>query len=106
MAKPTGQKQIKHGHEYWQSHIDAWQQSGLTRAAYCKHNDLNLQTFAYWKHRFKAGSPAVRLVQLPAQRQTEQCALRLVIAGGFAIEVADNFSASTLVRLVEVVRGL
>lgn len=36
---------------FWQSHIEAWQSSGLTQAAYCKENDLIIHRFGYWKRK-------------------------------------------------------
>jgi hypothetical protein len=30
----------------WRQHIDAWQRSGLSQAAYCKQQQLNARTFA------------------------------------------------------------
>ncbi|WP_346344959.1 IS66 family insertion sequence element accessory protein TnpA [Gluconobacter kondonii] len=33
------------GREYWQQHYDAWQMSGLTRAAYCREHSLVPRSF-------------------------------------------------------------
>jgi hypothetical protein len=27
---------------YWQTHLDAWRQSGLSQASYCKQRDLSV----------------------------------------------------------------
>ena len=37
---------------FWQSHIEAWQNSGLSQAAYCKETDLIIHRFGYWKRKF------------------------------------------------------
>ena len=37
----------------WQSHIESWQASKLTQAAYCKQSDINLATFTYWRTKLK-----------------------------------------------------
>jgi len=31
-----------------QSHVKAWQQSGLTKTGYCGQQGLNLKTFSRW----------------------------------------------------------
>ena len=36
------------GAPFWQLHIAAWQQSGLTQKAYCEHQELRYSTFGYW----------------------------------------------------------
>lgn len=108
MAKPTGQKQIKHGREHWQAHIKAWQASGITRTVYCRQHNLNVGTFAYWRHRLKTDSAPVKLVQIAtgATRQSERETLRLVVDDLFAIEVTDSFNPATLARVIKVVRDL
>jgi hypothetical protein len=87
----------------------AWQESEMTQAAYCEHNDLNLKTFAYWRHRLKNGSRAVKLVQIAAPQANPMHntfgSLKLIVDGRFAIEVSDGFDPSTLARIVEVVQG-
>jgi len=32
----------------WQHHIDSWKTSGLSRAKFCRENDLNYSVFNYW----------------------------------------------------------
>ncbi|MCP1237156.1 transposase [Gluconobacter kondonii] len=36
------------GQDYWQQHYDAWQMSGLTRAAYCREHGLVPRSFRRW----------------------------------------------------------
>jgi len=90
--------------------MDAWQESGMTQAAYCQHNDLNLKTFAYWRHRLKNGSRAVKLVQIAAPQanpmHNTSGSLKLIVDGRFAIEVSDGFNPTTLAQLVKAVRGV
>ncbi len=33
---------------YWTRHIKAWQASGSSRSAYCRHHDLKLHQLTYW----------------------------------------------------------
>ncbi|WP_294042793.1 IS66 family insertion sequence element accessory protein TnpA [Thiolapillus sp.] len=47
------------GASFWQSHIAAWQQSGLTQKAYCEHQELRYSTFGYWVRKLRrAAEPA------------------------------------------------
>lgn len=37
----------------WKAHIEAWQHSGGTQAAYCREHDLTDKVFSLWKRRFQ-----------------------------------------------------
>ena len=39
-------------HQYWQSHLDKWSDSGLNQAEYCRQNSLKPHQFGYWKKNF------------------------------------------------------
>ena len=39
---------------HWQHHIDHWQASGLSCAAYCRQHDLSYDCFIYWRRKFHA----------------------------------------------------
>ena len=108
MSEQSRQKQIKHGREHWQAHMEAWQRSGLSRAAYCRQHGINKNTFAYWRHRLKENAAPVKLVQLPTGtvKQAEKASLRLVVNDRISIDVSDGFQPETLSRVLEVVRGL
>lgn len=40
---------LRERHDYWRPHIEAWQQSDLSAAAYCKQQALNCDQFYYWR---------------------------------------------------------
>ena len=41
---------------YWQTHVERWQASGLSQAAYCRTQALTLRTFRHWITRVRAPS--------------------------------------------------
>ena len=108
MEEITQQEEIKDKREYWRAHSEAWQKSGQTQGEYCKRHGLSLKTFAYWRRRFKADSPAVKLVRLPAGSIDQQTssALRVMVDGRYTIEVLDGFNPATLGRVLEVLKRL
>ncbi len=108
MEKLTRQEHNKQRREHWQSHIKAWQASGVTRKVYCQQHDLNVGTFSYWRHRLKKASNTIHLVQLPtvSKSQPQHFSLRLVVNDQVAIEVSDGFNPTTLSRVIDVVRSL
>ena len=68
---------------FWNDHIEAWQASGLSQAAYCRQHGLNPGTFAGRLREYRAGpapaAPAlipIRVEPAPAAR-AEPLILRL-----------------------------
>ncbi len=105
MAETRRRTSSKQKQQSWKSHSNAYQESGLTQAAYCKQNKLSLKTFAYWRHMLKTDVTPVKLVQLPIPLPQPCGALRLVV-NGYVIEVGEGFRASALSELVCVLREL
>jgi len=104
MAETKHKKTRQQNRQYWQQHDEACRRSGLTREEYCSRNNLNIKTFAYWRHRLKTQAGPVKLVLLPSAVQKES-ALRLVV-NGCGIEVSEGFNAATLAEVVCVLRRL
>jgi hypothetical protein len=104
MAETNQRKSSKQKRQYWQSHDEACRRSGLSRIEYCRGHNLNVKTFAYWRHRLKEEAVPVRLVQLPTA-VPPAAAVRLVV-NGCGIEVGDGFNAQTLAEVVCVLRRL
>jgi len=104
MVERKRRKRSEQKRQYWQAHNEACRTSGLTRAEYCRQHNVNLKTFAYWRHRLQTEAVPVRLVQLPPAVQ-QSAAVRLVV-NGCGIEVSDGFNAQTLAEVVCVLRRL
>jgi len=94
----------------WQSHLQAWASSGLSRAEYCRRRDLSYHAFKYWEKKLlREKNPLPAFVSVPAVR-LEQAALvrkgsaklRVTLGDRYRIEVDDDFSSATLSRLISV----
>ena len=44
----TNEARIAH----WKHHVDQWQASGLSGAAYCQQHQLTYHCFIYWRRKF------------------------------------------------------
>lgn len=40
---------------HWQAHIEAWQQTPQSQAAYCRAHQLSQHQFSYWKRKLQSG---------------------------------------------------
>jgi hypothetical protein len=104
----------KRKRDYWSSHIERWQESGLSQSDYCRENDLKDHQFVYWKKRIiQAEETAVRFVSLNLDPLTNKqplqgpgCTLRLVVSNGLKIEVEAGFDPNLLKQLIIALRGV
>jgi hypothetical protein len=82
--------------------VAGYEESGLTRRAYCKQRGIALTTLDYYRRRGKAepGWVAVKVEGEPASST-----LTVVLGNGRRIEVSGDFSEAALARLVRVVEG-
>lgn len=87
--------------EYWLNHIEAWQSSGLSQAAYCRQQGLNSHSFVarlsgYRKSRLVAASALIPIqVQAPVSAP-----LVLHHDKGHRLELPQAISASWLAELL------
>lgn len=38
-------------HDFWKTHVEQWQQGGLSQSAYCRRHGLKANSFYYWRRR-------------------------------------------------------
>ena len=114
MAKSptTQQNRTNNTPRHWQVHVGAFQQSGLTRAEYCRQHKLSYHTLAYWQRKLSASQAAdngITLVPVPFKAiinqhsvEPAQTALKIILPDRIAVEVGENFSSATLIRILSV----
>jgi len=98
----------KSKHQYWQSHILSWQQSGLSQRSYCVSNRLALSTFSYWKRKIgKNQNQQTRFYPLTIQpdnipvKEDLRSGLRLLLSDTrYQIELENEFSSASLKKLL------
>ncbi len=93
---------------HWLAHVKAQKKSGLNRTEYCKQYRLSYHAMTYWAGKIQT-APEIKttLVPVPIKRDTrryssgtDQVSLRVNLPGKISVEVGDNFSTSTLNRLL------
>ena len=94
--------------KFWQLHINAWQQSGISQADFCRRHGLNIKIFGYWKRKLYSRPEGVSFV--PVAIKTSHTAyvktgssLRVVTSNGLSIEIGDGFNPATLRLLLDTI---
>lgn len=111
MSKSNNVQDQREKQNFWLTHIDAWKESGLSQAEYCRRHILKSYQLSYWINRkpHRVNSlPA--LVEIPIRESVPQIVhapgLQLVTKYGEQININDNFSAESLEKVVLVLRRL
>jgi hypothetical protein len=95
--------------KFWEDHLRAWRESGLTQAGYCRKHGLSDKSFLYWKKRLAGARLSVSLVEVPAFQATPVLPgcrpLRLMLGNRYGIEIERGFDEETLGRLLQVLEG-
>lgn len=106
--------------KFWEDHVEQWQNSGSSVAAYCREHDLKWFQLHYWKKKFanietaETSHPKLRLVPIglggsnrtydsKVQRKGNS-GLRLTI-DGIVVDLDDDFDRGTLKDVVRIIRG-
>ena len=94
---------------FWRQHISNCEHSPLNQKQYCSKNGLALSTFSYWKKKVgKRGQETPRFYPLTVRQlppspnnQADHSGLSLTLNNSKCrIELAENFSASCLKKLI------
>ena len=98
-----------HNRRCWHAHVEALEQSGLSRAEYCRQHKLSYHAMTYWCKRISRKKESQsNLVPVPfhylqnQQVQPIREPLRLILSEKLSIEIGDNFSEHTLTKLLSV----
>ena len=109
---------------FWQEHLRAWSESGLTQVAYCRQHQLSRAAFGWWKRQLR-GKPRVRKGRTAAKQpqRDRQTAVQFVevqrgpdictggspavyevlLSQGRAIRIGHDFDPDVLRRLIATV---
>ena len=109
MHKETSsQENHCYNQQIWKAHVDAWRRSNLSIAEYCRRHNLSHHALRYWKKKNeRADDAGVTLVPVPLPKTihghslNRQASLKVEVGNRFKIEVGDDFTATTLIRLVK-----
>ena len=109
MAEQTRKEAKK---QFWKSHIEAWENSGLSQIEYCRQHDLVRCRFTYWKGKLDKKSEPVTFVPVFKKMErhpgppSNRPPIKLIVNGGYQIEIGDGFSPETLSTLLHTLGGL
>ena len=93
--------------QYQQEHIEAWQASGLSQAAYCREYELNAKTFGNWLRIYRIERKDSQMpVMIPLAINAELSSvhshsLYLRCSGGHTLELPTDVPPQWLSELLK-----
>jgi hypothetical protein len=87
----------------WRQHIDAWQCSGLSQAAYCAEQHLNVRTFTARLSDYRKSAPAGSAALIPVHIEPSAPVATAIVfthAQGHRLEFPASVSASWVAELL------
>jgi len=103
MPKELSGQETASSNKIWQTHIKAWEKSGLSGKEYCRQRQLSYHAFVYWKKKLGLRQPTATFF-LPVPTNLHQgdtgSGLKIEVGNRFKIEVPDGFTARTLARVI------
>lgn len=96
-------------HTQWQQHINDWQQSSLSQAAFCKAHQLSYHQFIYWRQKLLSQSsdtpatPSKQLVPvhcIPEATAVAAEGLSLILPNGVRIHGIGSTNLTLACQLV------
>ncbi len=96
-------------HDFWQTHVLQWQESGLTQAAYCRQQALSAHNFSYHKRKLAGTSDTATdasggfaNVRLAASVQPHQGTLVLHLGNGVSLSGITTHNLALVKQLAGV----
>jgi hypothetical protein len=81
---------------HWKNHIETWQGSGLSQAAYCRQQGLNAQYFSTKLHALRSLCATKPPTLIPVQIQPWPAPVVLQLVQGHRLELPATVSAQWL----------
>ncbi len=108
MPKDFDQQSDQGRREFWEGHLEQWEQSGLSQLAYCRQHHLKSHRFYYWRRRIlkKQTNVSFLPIRLSANPMPHPQTVRVLMPNGCSIEIEGLDGSEQLTRLVNLVVGL
>lgn len=103
---------------YWREQVAAWRESVLSRTAYCRRAGVSASSLGHWVRRLareQDSQDAVPVVVAVAPQQLasalsdvrpDRVPLCLHVGERFQVDIAEDFAAPVLRRLLDVLAGM
>ena len=110
-SQPRNHRIQKQSPAFWKAHVQAWKDSGLKRAEYCRRQRLSYDALTYWYAKTKnadsqtASSSIVPVLTIQPVEPPVQSPIRIRCGKQFTIELDGEFDETVLRKVIRVLEG-
>ena len=93
---------------YWRTVIKKHATRGLSAAAFCREQDINIHQFRWWQRRFRKDNSQSKesgFFQLVPFSKSQLSGIRIHLNNGVFIEVEQGFNPHTLRGVIDAICG-
>ena len=106
---------------FWQRHLDRWERSGVSQAAFCRRHGLKAVTFGWWKRKLATARTLVRRGGVDARRASSTArradfvevamadagmsTYEVVLSRGVVLRLPADFDPDRVSQLIAVVKA-
>jgi len=105
-TKPRGHNQSRH---WWKEHYQRWQDSGLTKAVYCRQEHINEKNFYNWSKKFRdeteQATPVGKQSFIPVHLNSEALPTLQVEVADVTLKIAGTVSSAALCDWIRSIRA-
>lgn len=99
--------------QHWLTHIKQWEESKLSQQAYCKQSVISLNSFTYWRGKFKSVSPQatkakfvrVKVAINPAAPTETPRSIQIKLLTGHVVYIPATLDMSDIAKLIHLIGG-
>jgi hypothetical protein len=109
--QPMNATQKSRNARQWQSHLQAWQASGMSQAGYCREHNLSEKGFNYWVRKNRQRD-SLQLVPLKIQPEVLPARfipakeLKLRIGRSACLEIPADFDPTAFEKIIRLVADI
>lgn len=107
MHKNSKRAYQRYGHEYWSTHISAWQKSGISQKEYCSQNNIPLASFGNWKKKINSDFvESSSFIELQNHFPVQEEYFELQTGSGLTLRIRESIEPELLQNILIVARGV
>ncbi len=92
------------GRSYWETHVRAYRESGLSQKEYCRQNNISYWSFNPWKRRLDTAGKGFQEVspEIVENLQVDKEKIEIIVSDSVKVSVPSQFSEESLIKVLRV----
>jgi hypothetical protein len=98
-------KQKNKRQDFWSDHIRLWKTGRLSQSEYCRKNNLDINLFSKWKHRF-LNSGFVEVKTVISKIPETDLVFEIEVNGIYRLKIKPDFDVEATRKILSILGGI